>query len=133
MLLSDAVCTELLGYSALTDIVSTRIYQVKLPQNTPYPAVTSQLIGGEPIEHTSEADTGNPLGTRYQVTAFAKDLDTAQDAAVEVKNCLEDFTGSLGSGVTVQRIFLDGHPVELWNEAPEVWQVSQDFLIWWVE
>ena len=134
MFTSDAVGKHLLDTSAITDITGDRIYQIKLPQGCIYPAIAFQLIGGWPQIHTAgDTDDQNPKGYTYQITAFAEKITTCRNALEAAKDAMEDYMGSMASAVTVQRAFTDTQPVEIWNEEANVYQISQDFTVVWIE
>jgi hypothetical protein len=106
---SDAVATvrdRLLAVTAVTDLVSTRIYAGFLPQSPTLPAVLVQRVGEV---QTSHLRGGQQLRvTRVQVTSVApsRAAAVAVDEAVEGDGAgsgLSHWSGSTGSpAVTVR-------------------------------
>ena len=107
-----------------------RIYPVKMPDNVTYPAKSFQFIGGASRIHTMGSDTGNPSGTRLQISAWAETLTEARALQELVRLEMQDTTGTYAGGVTFQRIFTESEPIELYSDSAEVYQVIRDYLIW---
>jgi hypothetical protein len=134
MNLYEALYHRLTNYSGLTDLVSTRIYPIKMPQAVTYPAVTFQVISGLPRTHLMGSDD-SLAAPRVQVSAWGESLSDACDVADQIRAALQDFSGTMGGdgGVTVQRIFLESDQISLYDSESEIYHVAQDFFIWWEE
>ena len=134
MNLYEALYHRLTNYSNLTTLTSTRIYPIKMPQEVSYPAVTFQVISGLPRGHLMGSDD-SLAAPRVQVSAWGETLSDAVDVADQIKAALQDFSGTMGgvSGVTVQRIFIESEQIPVIDPDVDVYQVAQDFIIWWEE
>lgn len=135
MTLEEALYYQLANTSGITDLTSTRIYPVKMPQNVTYPAITFQLVSGVGRIHTMNSDTGNPAAPRFQVSSWGSTLSSTKAVANAVQTALQDVSGVMGGGggVTVQRIFTESEQIQFYNDEAEIWQLVQDFIIWWEE
>lgn len=78
---------EALAVTGVTNIVSTRIYPMLLPQHPTYEAITYQRI-------SNSSTNGNTAlrESRWQVNCFAETYAEAQTLAAAVKTALEDFS-----------------------------------------
>jgi hypothetical protein len=115
-----------------------RIFPVKMPDNVVYPAISFQIVGGASRLHTMGSDTGNPAGTRVQISAWAETLTEARDLAELIRLEMQDSTGlfiNLGdiTGITFQRIFTETDALEFYAAEAEVYHVVRDYLVWWNE
>lgn len=108
--MTEAIYNILSNTAGVTAIVSTRIYPVRLPLDTDYPAVTFQLVSSIPENH--KTGRANYFNSRIQVNCFAVDTSTASgnqksiDLAVAVKAALERKTPGTYGGIGVKNITL---------------------------
>jgi len=68
----DAVIARLLALSAVTALVSTRVYLDKLPQSPTYPCIRVTLVSEQGSGHLRGADALKPA--LVQVDAFAREV-----------------------------------------------------------
>lgn len=120
-----AIKTRLNAYTALTDLVSNRIYHKILPQNPVYPAVTYYVVSNT-YDWAMGSDTGLQHA-RVQVSAFGADDSVAADAATQVKAALKRWTGT-AAGVTVQAIFMENE-FDFYDPETEDWQFIHDYMV----
>ena len=134
----QAVRTRLLAIGAVTALVGTRIYQMKLPQATSAAAIRVQPI--------SEIDTVHLRGgravsrSRIQVDAYVPESagGDAYAAAVNVANAIfGDGAGSglvgwtgVADGVEIAGCFRQDRSVDYESDQRLV-RVRQDFIVWW--
>lgn len=76
--MTEAIYNILSNASGVTNIVSTRIYPMRLPLNTVYPAVTFQLVSDIPVNQKTGRATY--FNARVQVNCYA--VDTPLSGAV---------------------------------------------------
>lgn len=131
MNINEALYSYLSNYSGLTDLVGNRIYPVKMPKNVIYPAITLQIITGL-REHLMGSDS-NLIATSVRATSWARTFDSAKQVINQVKEALQDYSGTMADSVVVQRIFTESDQAELYDVKEDVYYISQDFLIWWEE
>jgi len=124
MTIEEAVYTYLLGKTDITDIVSTRIYPVVLPQGTELPALTYMQVSN-PVHH--DVDIAYP---RMQISSWAEDYGDAKSLFYAVKEIMQRYKGVMGgeSGVKVsQVIFLNSF--DSYSQATGVWHIPSDYKI----
>lgn len=139
----QAVCDRILSLSAVTALVGTRVYQLKLPQKGTLPAVRVQLIS-EPTSYHLRGGSGM-YRSRVQVDAYAAEAsggdpyasatDVAaaihgDDAGSGLSGWTEDVGGSPPSMRvhTVQRV--DRRVSYDAEERREV-RCQQDYMVHW--
>ena len=136
MIIRTAVYNALSGDSDLTGVVSTRIYWVKMKQGTIYPTVTFEFLPTSGRVHLMGTDSSLAMDTlRVTVWGEAGDFTNMESAAGYIKTLLQDFTGTLGGdgGITVDRIFLETNQPTMFNAGVGVYQIAQDFEVWYQE
>lgn len=137
MTIEDAICERLAADSAVATLVSTRVYQVKLPQKPTLPAVRVQLID-EPKGYHLRGAHGSTRAL-VQVDAFASESVSDPKAAVDA------VAAAIDASLSGQRFAAGGSPAALQimaafrqsrqplYEAGELRlvRVTQDFIVWW--
>ena len=136
MTLREAVYNALSGDSDLTGIVGTRIYWMLMPQGVIYPAVTFEMLPASARVSLMGVDSTLAMDT-VQVTVWgeAEHVDDMETAAGYIQAVLQDFTGTLGGGggVSIDRIFLESNQQALLNAEVGVYQIAQEFVVWYQE
>ncbi len=100
MPIEDALYTRLTAVTALTDLVSTRIFPVKDQASNPtFPYITYQLLGSETVRAMG-VDTGDVISEFTfniwaKTTASDNGYDLARDVAIEVRGALQAFRGTV--------------------------------------
>jgi hypothetical protein len=101
MRIDQALMAYLKGLAGLTALVGTRIHFIRVPQGTAMPYViildVSNVI---PADLKGVLDIEEP---NKQISAYASTKDGATAVADQLRNALDDFSGTL-SGITVQHI-----------------------------
>lgn len=91
----EAVCERLLGIGDVTDIVDTRVYLDKAPQQPVYPLVVVQLVH-EPTAYHLRG--GMRDRARIQVDAYAKDTGDGYDSVMQLAEAIHG--NDAGSGLS---------------------------------
>jgi hypothetical protein len=96
--------TEIIYYilsnnSGVTDLVSTRIYPMRLPLNTDYPAITFQLVDAIPINQKS--GRANYINARVQVNCYAVDKDSisGNQSSINIARAVKSALERVGASV----------------------------------
>lgn len=106
-----AIYSILTGASAVTALVSTRIYPDMATQKAAYPFIVYAITGTQPSD-TKDGVSGLDV-VEVAVMCYATTYTSAQDIAGAVRTALDRVTGSHG-GLTVQSIrFLDQRSTEM--------------------
>lgn len=140
MTVEEAVRLRLLMISALTTLVSTRVYLDKLPQTPTYPCVRVTLVAETSAGHLRGADA--LTSALVQVDAFAREvsgvdpyaLATAVSDAVhgdDAGSGLSGWTGQVGSpSPTVQGCQRVTRRRSYDPDELRVLMMSQDYRVW---
>ena len=142
----EAVVERLSTIAAVTALVGTRIYQLKVAQKSAYPAIRVQLISGQIPYHLRGPANMNPA--RVQVDAYAQETSgtnpyagaTVVADAIEgdwetgtPPNGLGGFRGQLGGSPPLIEVVILPIDRSVSYEAEELRlvRVRQDFVVWW--
>lgn len=127
--IEEAIYSRLTAASAVTALVSTRIYPNKIPQEATLPAVAYQRISARRVK-AHAAPTGLAR-VRVQVTCVARTYSEVKGLAVVVRKALEGVIGTVG-GLAVQGSWLETDADE-YGDAEGLHSVRQDFMFWHTE
>lgn len=129
MLIEQALMTFLKAQSDVTDLVSTRIYFVRAPQDVSEPYIVVSKVSG-PREHSHEGGDGM-ASPRFQLSSFSTSYATVKGIAAALQTVLQGYSGTMGgeSGVKVGNI-LYSNEVDLYEEDTRLHHVAADYIIW---
>lgn len=100
MSLEGALYSKLSTTAAITALVSTRIYPVKLPEAVTYPAVTYQFVAGRSIQ--AQSPGGHAGHATVQITAWADSYKAARNILAAILHAIDGQKFTLdGTDVTV--------------------------------
>jgi len=123
---------KLINTSAITAYTSNRVYPLSAPQAARLPHVTYSLVADVP-HHAMQADC-TLREAQVQVSSWSTAYSQVKGLSKAVKTALRDFTGTISSGITVQRIFYDG-AMDVMEIDPETkaktYHIPQDFIVWY--
>lgn len=126
--------TALVGQTAVTSIVGTRIYPVLAPASASLPFVTWRRTAIE-----REQTLGSPMGVpRVSVdySIFAATYEQARDVADAMRLVLDGYGGS-ANNTEVKQTSLENESDDFVTLAgadmPPVYQITQTYDIWWQE
>lgn len=139
----EAVRTRLLDITAVTDIVTDRIYQSKLPELAPLPAVRVQMISGD--ASALHLRGGIPwYRSRVQVDAYAAEETSADPYATAVQLGEAIHGDESGSALAAWQGVVAGSPgvrvcsvervdrrVGYDSEERKDVRVRQDYFVYW--
>ena len=117
-------------WSGVSEYVGGRIFPNIAPLNASLPYLTYFKVSGVRI-HAMGNDPGLAR-PRIQVSTWSTSYDQAESLSLEVKNTLQDFSGTTG-GITINRIFFENE-----YDSPEIdsytnkiiYQIAQDYIAW---
>ncbi len=125
MSLETDLYTYLTAISAITDIISTRLYPDTIPQNTDYPAAVYQRQNGERVYSLKEYE-----GIQSSVFVFNLFSETAAerwDMRAEFIDALDDYSGTMGT-TSIDWISLS-NDVSTYEPAARLFRAMVDFKI----
>jgi hypothetical protein len=124
----------MLSDAAILAKAGQRIYPLKAKQGETRPLVVYQRTSSI-AEHTLDGPTSLSVG-RYQIDAWAKDIDDAVELANAVKFKLDGYSGTFAYGddspqaeVKFHGIFFDGREFEDFDEAAKMYRASKSYLV----
>lgn len=114
-------------------LASARIYPLVMVQDNVRPCLVYTLVSGLGDHHMQ--GVGLPRA-RYQIDAWAKDIDTAVTLSNLVKERLDGYRGTMAYGtnspqdeIEVLGVFFADER-EDYDSEKQMYRVSRDFLIW---
>jgi len=125
----EALNSRLNAVTAVTNLVSTRIYPVRLPQDVTYPAVRVITVDAQ-RESALDADMGL-VHTRIQVDAYATTYAVSQTLAAALRGALKRQAWTLDA-VEVCDALLENVQDDYEDEA-KAYRVRQDFVFMYRE
>lgn len=133
----EALYARLQAVSAVTDLVSTRVYPVKHDTGSmlAYPFITYEILAHGRISAMTD-DTGDVEST-VRFHCWGKDsgsiggYKSARDVAAAVRGALQRWDGTSG-GVVVKHVFVDGE-YDIGDPTPGVYHRAIDVDVRWVE
>ena len=131
MTVDQGFYTYVTAQSAITDLISTRLYPVLLPQNATLPAATYRRVDSPRIHsHDGASGLASP---RFQVDIWvdAKAPDDQYAALLAIgdafRQTLDGYSGLMGT-VTTDVQLVDER--DMYEPDPHYWRRSQDYIIW---
>ena len=103
--IAQSIAYTLLNTSAVSDLVSTRVYHDTAQQDTTSDYIVLSRLGGKPVQHLGNT-TADMNDVSYQIDCWSTSAEGAQALAVAVVATLQNYTGNLGqAGATVAVTF----------------------------
>ena len=131
--LDEALITFLKSVTAITTIVSTRVYGLRAPQGVDLPCLTVQRISTAYNDHTHDTAgaTGNYAQARFQIDSWAETHAKAKQLSDTVKGSLNGKKGAIttgAGGVTIGFALIQEEEVE---DDPDLnfYRVRTDYMI----
>jgi hypothetical protein len=127
--IEDAIYTRLAAVSAVSSLVSTRIYPGLLPESPTYPAVVFRFLSEQTFPAMG-ADAG-VTKRRLQVDCWATTATAAQQLGDAVTTALSRFQGTVsytGGSTVIDDIYRDG-VMDLYDGKARVHQRAVDFIV----
>ena len=119
---------KMVGETSITDLVGTRVYPLKAPDNPTFPFITYQRIDSEPI-YTMDGG-GNRVESRFQIDAWDRGLAAYKNtkAIARALQAVLSNWREVVSGVDVQS-FMRENENDDWESEAGVARVSQDWRV----
>jgi hypothetical protein len=126
--------TALVGTTAVTSLVGTRIYPVLAPASASLPFVTWRRTGIQ-----REQTLGNPMGVprvTLEYNVFGTTYDQARSVADAMRKVLDGYGGTADNTV-VDQVSLENESDDFVSlggaEMPPAYQITQSYDIRWQE
>lgn len=124
--LEQVLYSKLVGASAITDLVSTRVYPLKYPENATFPCITFQRISTV-AGHTMDGG-GERRTSVIRVDCWDRGLSAYKNAktiARAVTSTLSNWRQTV-SGVDVQS-FMQENEIDTWDSEGGIARVIQSW------
>ena len=115
----------LLTLSAITDLIGQRVYFIKLPQDTTFPALTINRISTQ--RRRSHGGNSNLTRPRIQLTCFAETYLATKAISTQIVNALESYVGTMGS-TQVYDSFVENE-LDLYDSESKIYYLPIDVMI----
>ena len=127
--IDEGLIAYLKTVSGTTDLVSTRIYGVYIPQAATLPCIVSQRVSTPRIVtmDTSGA-TGDLISPRFQVDAWAETQSSSKAITEAIRAALNGHTGATG-GVTI-RASLANEEAPSYDPETKLYRTRSEYIIW---
>jgi hypothetical protein len=130
MEIEEAFTAYLKAQSSLTALISTRLFPIKMPQDTAFPCATYQIISKERT-HAFQQDAAL-TNANIQVSAWGKSYASVKSVAKQVRAVLQNYSGLIGGSVTVNAVLIENE-MDDYDNATDTYVVHQEFEIWYQE
>ncbi len=119
MALAEDIYSTLSGDAAVSALVSTRIYPLKMPQNPVMPAITYRRVSGARISSIDGiTQTDNP---RYQVDVWGSSYDS-------VRSVVEPVIQAMDGSATFKAVMITD--LDFYEDDTTLYRAAVDFSIW---
>lgn len=136
MTLLEALHVYFASKTAITDVVSTRLYRVKRPQGSDLPALTWRKVSGQ--DQLYQKGTTTLAECRVEVTCWASIPSGAETLRNAVRDVCQRYSGTITSGeesvvVVLIRIEDDAEFYDPPLDASDngAYSATIDLHIWW--
>lgn len=129
MALRDAIYSRLSNFSALTSLVSTRIYSKEITQDTNKPCVYFEVLSIERITAIN-GDSGM-CEAQLRVISIGSTLSIAVAVSTQVQAALQRYSGTISS-TDIRDISIDGESDSYEADLDES-NVEQYFTVSYIE
>jgi len=122
---------KLLATGVITDLVSSRIYYARAPENAASPYIVLNLISGSPA-NAIDGDT-KQVTRRIQFTIIDESYTDCQQIAAALKATLNGYTGVLGDIIYCQGCFLENENDLEFEDVLKVYGLTADYKFYYNE
>jgi hypothetical protein len=103
-MIRSAIRTYLLTQTDLTNLISTRIYLTRIPDNGTYPCITFRRISSG-RQHDLDGAAGY-AESNFEFEVWSDDSEEVEDVCEELRQALQGFRGTMGT-TAVKRVTLE--------------------------
>jgi len=122
MTTTEVIYAQLSGYTGLTDIVSTRIYNQVIPQDENVPAVVYVRTFDERVNSLSDGGGNGVTNTQFRITSYTKQLAQGRETARQIREAMLAATAFTA---------LETHETVLFDYSMKLYKVVSDYSIWY--
>lgn len=131
--LDEAIFGLITGVSAISTVISNRMYPIKAPDNPTYPLITYQRVsnireGMLTKEQPKLTETILQIDTWVEQKVGENSLAILRNLSKNIRETLDAYRGII-SGVDIQGILSENEFDQPWDEETKVYGVTQRFRI----
>jgi hypothetical protein len=123
----DFIFSRLTSAADVAALVGTRVYRVKMPDNTQLPAVSYQTLSGQGVE-SFDGDSGLYMPV-IAIDCWARTAGVAQDLAAGCRAALLGY-GGLYQDRRIQKV-LEWSQFDLYDADTDIFHVSCSCRVWY--
>ncbi len=129
MLIEQALKYHLVNTTGITDLVSTRVYFIKAPQDATQPYIALQKIS-DVMLHSHDGPS-KLAEARFQLSCYATTYAAVKGVAAAIQAAIDGYTGTMGGagGVFVGRCFWDNETDLGFSDDLKLYGVAVDYII----
>lgn len=128
MSIEEAIYSKTTTHPAIVELMSTRLYPNKLPQNPTLPAATYMRVS-TPRVHTHDTSGKSGLASpRFQFDFYASSYLAAKNLAEAFRDIWEGFKGHVGN-VRIDSC-LSQNETDFYEDVSGLYRRSIDFIIY---
>jgi len=128
MLIEQAIYKYLAAQSGITDLVSTRIYYVRAPQDVTAPYIVFFKVSA-PRVHSHDGGSGLAF-PRFQFSCFASTYYVCKQVMEQLQTALQGYSGTMGGdgGVSVGSSIYESE-YDTYEVDTELYHVVAEYVI----
>lgn len=129
MLIDEALRAHMLSKTAITSIISSRVYEAIAPQGATFPHITFNQVSGERVRSMEGASGLNRAV--FHVHVWAKKPLEAKTLSDKIRLTMDGFKGLMGggSGVVVGACFVEDD-IDLYDDQALCHHVVRKIVLW---
>ncbi len=116
-MIEETIFSDLSSFAGLSALIATRIYPLRMPQGSTFPAVVYTRVSGARINNLDGENIQNP---RYQIDCWAETYSAAKAVAAQIE--LAFAASSLQAVLIADRDDKD--------DSVRLYRVSLDYSVW---
>jgi len=123
--IEEAIFSLLTSLSAITALVDSRVYPLKMPQNPIYPNIVYKQVSDRDLPLVN--GNGGMYWPRFQFDCYARTYSQVKRLARTLRVQITDYSDTVGSIDICRIMFLN--EVDDFDPVAEIYQIPVDFRI----
>lgn len=125
-MIESALSSRLLADTDLTDLISTRLWPMRVRQGADTPHVAFYKV--DTLTDHAYNTSDNLVGSRFRFDCFAKEMKVAKTVAEIIRTSLDAYKGTILSETIYGILYLD--EFDGYDDDTELFITSIDFRVW---
>lgn len=128
-MIAVALYAKLSGTTAVTDLISTRVYPDVAPEGAIYPFVTFQQVSDGNLDARPLVGAATYFRTLQQIDIYARLRSEADAVANAIRGALDGATGQTWGGVAIKAALFDQQIDADFEEDANIRRVIQQYRV----